>query len=121
MFTSNFFEHLPTKIALDKTLSFAAKALKPGGRIICMGPNIKYLPGLYWDFWDHHVPLTELSLQEALNLSGFKIESCVDRFLPYTMVGERRSPLWAVNLYLRLPWIWKFFGKQFLVIAQKKV
>jgi hypothetical protein len=24
-----------------------------------------------------------------------------------------------VRLYLRLPWAWRFFGKQFLVIARK--
>ncbi|MEM0898020.1 MAG: class I SAM-dependent methyltransferase [Verrucomicrobiota bacterium] len=34
VFTSNFFEHLPDKRALDRTLRHASRALKPGGRIL---------------------------------------------------------------------------------------
>src|SRR2546423_14060919 len=65
VFTSNFFEHLPDKTALGRTLDEIFRCLKPGGKLIAMGPNIKYLPGEYWDFWDHHLPLTETSLSEA--------------------------------------------------------
>ena len=52
IFTSNFFEHLPDKQALEKTVSHAKQALRPGGRIIALGPNISVLNGRYWDFWD---------------------------------------------------------------------
>lgn len=52
VFTSNFFEDLPSKEALGRTLDEACRCLKPGGRLIAMGPNIKYVPGAYWDFWD---------------------------------------------------------------------
>ena len=45
-----------------------------------MGPNIKHLTGLYWDFFDHHVILTEKSLSEALEIEGFKIEKCISDF-----------------------------------------
>ena len=51
VFTSNFFEHLPDKAALGRTLDEIRRCLRPGGRLIAMGPNIKYLPGEYWDFW----------------------------------------------------------------------
>ncbi len=57
VFTSNFFEHLPTKEALRRTLDQALRCLKPGGRLVCLGPNIRFLPGVYWDFWDHYLPL----------------------------------------------------------------
>lgn len=119
VFTSNFFEHLPDKTALGKTLHQAFRCLKPRGRLIAMGPNIKFTEGRYWDFWDHYLPLTETSLSEGLTICGFEIERCHPRFLPYTMVGARRYPLWCVALYLRLPWLWWLKGEQFLVIAVK--
>jgi SAM-dependent methyltransferase len=120
VFTSNFLEHLSDKDGVRKTLSEARRCLRTGGRIICMGPNVRLLPGAYWDFWDHHVHLSERSLSEILELCGFTVESAVDRFLPFTMVGKKESPLAFVRLYLRLPIAWKLFGKQFLVVARAK-
>ena len=117
VFTSNFFEHLPSKAALGATLEQAHRCLKPGGRLIAMGPNIKYLPGAYWDFWDHYLPLTELSLAEGLRTCGFSIEVCIPRFLPYTMVNAPQYPLFFLRAYLALPAAWRFFGGQFLVVA----
>ena len=120
VFTSNFFEHLRSKDDLKSTLEQSWRCLKPGGTIICLGPNIKYLPGSYWDFWDHYLPLSELSLKEILDILGFDVTRCVPRFLPYTMVGQRQPSLKLVRLYLKLPLMWRFFGRQFLVIAQKR-
>jgi SAM-dependent methyltransferase len=119
VFTSNFFEHLPDKESLRRTLAEAFRCLKPGGRLICLGPNIKYLPGSYWDFWDHYLPLTERSLQEGLELVGFRVERCVDRFLPYTMATGFTPPTWILALYIRMPFLWRLVGKQFLVVAVK--
>jgi SAM-dependent methyltransferase len=119
VFTSNFFEHLPDKATLGRTIEQARRCLKPGGRLIALGPNIKYLPGAYWDFWDHYLSLTELSLSEGLRNRGFKIERCYERFLPYTMADGRQYPLGLLRLYLKLPLAWRLFGKQFLVVAVK--
>jgi len=119
VFTSNFFEHLPAKAALGATLLEAGRCLRPGGRLIALGPNIRYLPGRYWDFFDHHVPLSDASLGEALEASGFELETVIGRFLPYTMVGGPNWPLFLLRLYLALPWAWRIFGRQFLVVAQK--
>jgi len=119
VFTSNFFEHLPNKDALGRTLDETYRCLRPGGRIIAMGPNIKYLHGAYWDFWDHHLPLTEDSLREALTNRKFNVEKCVGKFMPYRMDNTRRYPLSFVRLYLRMPLAWNYFGKQFLVMASK--
>jgi SAM-dependent methyltransferase len=119
IFTSNFFEHLPDKAALGRTLDQAHKALRKGGRLIAMGPNIKLVPGFYWDFWDHYIPLTESSLSEALENRSFLIERKESAFLPYTMAGKWPAPLPLVRLYLALPLLWRFLGKQFLVIAAK--
>ena len=119
VFTSNFFEHLPDKTALKATLAHAFTALKPGGRLIALGPNIKAVPGAYWDFFDHHVMLTEQSLREVLELTGFTTEECRAHFLPYTAVGKKQAPLWMIRLYLKLPIVWRFFGGQFLVVARR--
>jgi SAM-dependent methyltransferase len=119
VFTSNFFEHLPDKVSLQRTLREALRCLRPGGRLVALGPNIKFLPGKYWDFWDHFLPLTEKSLAEGLVNEGFEIERVLDRFLPYTTVGRRRYPAAFVRLYLRLRPAWKLLGKQFLVVATK--
>ena len=120
VFTSNFFEHLPDKAALGRTLDEVRRCLRPGGRLIAMGPNVKYVPGAYWDFWDHHIALTEASLSEALRTRGFEIDLCVDRFLPYTMADGRQYPGLFLRAYLKLPLAWRFFGKQFLVIGSHR-
>jgi SAM-dependent methyltransferase len=119
VFTSNFFEHLPSKDRLRHSLDQAFRCLKPGGLLICLGPNIKFLAGRYWDFWDHFLPLTELSLKEVLELVGFEIEFLKDRFLPYSMsLGFAPSPF-LIKIYLSCPILWPLAGKQFLIVARK--
>ena len=118
VFTSNFLEHLPSKSHIEKTIIQAKRCLKPGGRLICLGPNIKYLPGLYWDFWDHHIQITENSLSELLKIHDFLIEKCIAKFLPFTMANEKPPPLFFLRFYLAFPVTWRVFGKQFLVVAR---
>jgi SAM-dependent methyltransferase len=119
VFTSNFFEHLPDKATLGRTLDEVFRCLKPDGRLIALGPNIKIVPGQYWDFWDHYLPLTEASLSEGLVARGFVIDLCRARFLPYTMTSGQRYCLWMVAVYVRFPFLWRLRGAQFLVIARK--
>jgi SAM-dependent methyltransferase len=119
VFTSNFLEHLPDKAAVSAVLSHAYRCLKPGGRFIAMGPNIKYVPGAYWDFFDHYVELTDLSLAEGLSNCRFEVEKRVARFLPYTMSDGRQYPIWTLRMYLAMPAVWPVFGKQFLVVGRK--
>lgn len=119
VFSSNFLEHLPGKAAVASTLAEAARCLRPGGHIVLMGPNVRVVPGSYWDFWDHYVPLTERSVSEVLNLSGLQIVTCHARFLPYTMSQGRQRPVVLLALYLRLRPLWWLFGGQFLIIARR--
>jgi SAM-dependent methyltransferase len=119
VFTSNFLEHLPDKKTLDVFLQQVKAVLKPEGKYIILGPNLRYLPGLYWDFYDHHLGLTHLSLIEALRLQGFDIELCIDKFLPYTTQGSLPTHPWLVYLYLKVPMAWKILGQQFLIVASK--
>jgi SAM-dependent methyltransferase len=119
VFTSNFFEHLPDKLALRNTFQEAHRCLRPGGKLIAMGPNIKHVPGSYWDYWDHFLCLTDLSLGEGLENNGYRVVESRSRFLPYSMVNAPKYPVALIRLYLALPILWRFFGKQFLVIAER--
>jgi len=119
IFTSNFFEHLPNKQALASTLEQAFRSLNPGGKLIALGPNVKYLSGAYWDFWDHYLPLTEMSLAEGLKIHGFDVIFSIAKFLPYTMAHGVRYPIFFLKLYLKTPLAWRFFGKQFFLVAQR--
>ncbi len=119
VFTSNFLEHLPDKTSVQRALAEAYRCLKTDGLIISLGPNIRYVPGEYWDFWDHNIPLTDRSSRELLTLSGFTVERSIPRFLPYTMSTARTPPLPLLRLYLRMPLLWPLFGKQFLTIGRK--
>jgi SAM-dependent methyltransferase len=119
IFTSNFFEHLPSKEHLMRTVKEARRCLKLGGFLICMGPNIRYVNGAYWDFFDHYLPLTDAALEELAQIVGFQRIQVIKRFLPYTMAHGWRPPVGLVRIYLSLPFLWKFFGRQFLVVAQK--
>ena len=119
VFTSNVLEHLPDKAAVEETLASVHDVLRPGGTFIAMGPNVRLVPGAYWDFWDHHVPITERSLVELLEVIGFETLDCIPRFVPYTTVSRLPRAPWLVRLYLRLPLAWRLLGKQFVVRARK--
>jgi SAM-dependent methyltransferase len=120
VFTSNFFEHLPDKRALLRTLEECHRVLRPGGRLVVLMPNLRYVGARYWDYFDHHLPLTHLSLVEGVQLAGFTADEVIPRFLPYTV---KDSPLKVrsgmVRLYLRLRPAWRLLGRQMLVVASK--
>jgi SAM-dependent methyltransferase len=121
VFTSNFFEHLPSKRSLMRTLDECARVLRPDGWLLVLMPNLRYLPGRYWDYFDHHLPLTDRSLAEALGMSGFASEVRIPRFLPYT-VKDVRIPIrpWLVRAYLRMRPAWPLLGRQMFVAARKQ-
>ena len=119
VFTSNFLEHFHAKSDLDQLFQEVVKLLKPGGKFIIVGPNIKYCYKEYWDYYDHYLPLSHLSLVEGLELAGLRAERVVPRFLPYTMQGRTPTADFLIKAYLALPFAWRFMGKQFLVVARK--
>lgn len=119
VFTSNFLEHLKTKDECDAVLAEVLRMLKPGGRFIIMGPNIRYLAAQYWDFYDHYLPLSHLSLEEGLVQAGYEVERIIARFLPYTTRSALPQHPILVSLYLKIPIAWRLLGKQFLVVGRK--
>ena len=117
---SNFLEHLPNKQIVLNTLKEAKRILRKGGRLIILQPNVKLIPGAYWDFFDHHTPLTDNSLVEAVTMLGMTPSHVVTRFLPYTTKSLIPQAPWLVRLYLKVPLAWWLLGKQSLVIARKR-
>jgi SAM-dependent methyltransferase len=120
IFTSNFLEHLRDKAECDTVLAAVRYVLKPGGKFIVMGPNIRYAYREYWDFYDHYLPLSHLSLAEGLRIAGFRIAENIPRFMPYTMTSNVPTHDLLVRAYLAFPLAWKILGKQFLITAVKQ-
>jgi SAM-dependent methyltransferase len=118
IFISNFFEHLRNKEELVGIISFCFEALKPSGSLLIIQPNFKYSYKEYYDFIDHQLPLTDLSLQELLQTIGFEIDLILPRFLPFSTKGRPASPL-LLKVYLKLPFLWRFLGGQMFVKALK--
>lgn len=120
-FASNFFEHLSTKEDVIKTIAEVKKILKKDALFVILHPNIKYLGGQYWDFLDHQLPLTEKSIIESLELSGFKIIEVRAKFLPYTTKSRIPKWPWLISIYLRIKPAQMILGKQSLIVAKKEV
>jgi dolichol-phosphate mannosyltransferase len=120
VFSSNFLEHLPAKEDVSRTVQEAFRILRPGGVVVLMGPNVRLVPGVYWDFFDHQVPLSDRSLCELLAITGFELVDVQPRFLPYTTRSALPQAPWLVVLYLALrPLTSSLLGKQFLIVARK--
>ena len=119
VFVSNFFEHLPSKQAFIETLREIRRVLKMGGTLLILQPNILFLNGEYWDFVDHYLPLTDRTLVEALMLVNMHVDEVRPRFLPYTTRRRIPQSTILVRIYLAVPLIHRFMGKQAWVVASK--
>lgn len=118
-FMSNLSEHLTSKSQMLESFLEVNRILKPGGRFMILGPNIKYAYREYWDFFDHHIPLSHKAVIEILETIGFISDRVIPRFLPFTTKSRLPKNAFFVRLYLRLPFFWRIMGKQMLIIAQK--
>jgi SAM-dependent methyltransferase len=120
-FSSNFFEHLPDKSALDQVLSEALRVLKPAGLYIAMQPNLRYEPGRYWDYYDHVLPLTHLSCYEAFSKAGLEVIELIDRFVPFSTDSQLPQHPILVKIYLNCRPLWRLFGGQFIIVGRKPI
>jgi len=119
VFISNFLEHLESQEQVAEFLGKMFQTVKPNGFIAVMGPNFKYAYREYFDFADHTVCLSELGAAEHLIGAGFNIAKICPRFLPLSFRGGLPVNKFLVQTYLQMPFAWRFFGKQFLLVAQK--
>jgi len=93
VFCSNLLEHLPDRESVTALLREIHRLLGEEGRLLLLGPNLRYTGAAYWDFFDHILPFTHNSVHEALATGGLRVETSIPRFLPYTTVGSRQIPL----------------------------
>jgi hypothetical protein len=91
--------------------------LKPGGRLLILQPNVRYCAKNYWQFFDHITPVDDRALCEALVVTGFTVQTCVPRFLPYTTKSKLPARTALVRLYLRVRPAWRIFGAQAFIVA----
>jgi hypothetical protein len=120
VFISNFLEHLRSQEEVATLLEKMHSVMSTGGTIAIMGPNFKYTYECYFDFADHIVPLTHLSVAEHLYAAGFTLKAVVPKFVPYSFRSRLPASSFLVSWYLKLPFFWRFLGKQFLIIAEKR-
>lgn len=119
VFMSNYLEHLHSSDQVIEQLRVAHRLLRARGRVIILQPNIKLVGPAYWDFIDHHVALTEASLQEAALMAGFQHQDLITRFLPYTAKSRLPAHPLLVRTYLHFPPAWWVMGKQTLYVGRK--
>jgi ubiquinone/menaquinone biosynthesis C-methylase UbiE len=115
-FASNLFEHLSWP-DLEATVVEVRRVVKPGGRLIIVQPNFRLRPREYFDDYTHRTILTDRSLADFLNASGFTVDHVEPRFLPLTMKSRLSFGHALVPLYLRLPY--RPLAGQMLVVATR--
>jgi SAM-dependent methyltransferase len=101
------------------TLAEIRTVLRPGGRLMILQPNIRLVGGAYWDFVDHHLPLTDRTLEEACESLGLDVVEVIPRFLPYTTRSSIPQSPWLVRLYLAIRPAWWLLGRQTWMVARK--
>jgi SAM-dependent methyltransferase len=119
VFTSNFFEHLPNNKVFLQVLQEIYRVLRPGGQLLILQPNIRFVGFAYYDFLDHTLPLTDSSVIEALRLVQFEPIEVRPRFLPYTTKSRLPQNPFLFRVYLAFPILHKIFGKQMFIVARK--
>jgi hypothetical protein len=64
--------------------------------------------------------LSDRSLAEGLSMVDFNIIIRHNKFLPYTTKSRLPKNSLLIIIYLKFKLLWKFFGKQALIIALKE-
>lgn len=118
-FQSNFLEHI-TKEQISDLLKKEYQFLEWGGVVCILTPNIRYVGGKYWDFYDHITPITEKAIIEEARSIGYELLFCIKRFLPYTSKSSLPQRQWLVWMYLKMmPFSGYLLGEQSLICLVK--
>jgi len=119
IFVSNFFEHLDRN-DISQTINEFSRVLKKGGEVLVLQPNIRFIPNDYWMFFDHVTPIDDRALEEIFFVYGFNLKMKILKFIPYTTKSNLPQYKNLVKLYLKLPFLWRLFGKQTFMIFIKR-
>lgn len=115
-FVSNFFEHVTREVILS-TLKEIRRVLSPKGRLLILQPNVRFCGRDYWQYFDHITAVDDRALCEALRATGYEVEKCIPRFLPYTTKSRLPAAPFFVRMYLRVPLAWRILGAQAFIVA----
>jgi SAM-dependent methyltransferase len=118
-FASNFFEHMKDKDELEKVVEEIKRILAVNGLLLVIQPNIRYAYKEYWDVIDHYTPISDKSLTSLLKINNFQMKLCYPKFLPWSPKTKISKFTILLKIYLRIPLLWHFFGKQMFIAAQK--
>ncbi len=118
IFCSNLFEHL-SRGDLVKSVGEMGRILRPKGQVLILQPNIRFLTKDYWRFFDHITPIDDRALVEVFSTFGFIVKQRILKFLPYTTKTSLPKHQLLIKLYLRLPFLWLFLGKQTFLVFEK--
>ena len=118
IFVSNYFEHISHPVLHNTLLEFH-RVLKTNGKVMVLQPNIRFITNDYWMFFDHINPVDDRALDEIFEICGMKLVKKIEKFLPYTTKSRLPNHRWLIKLYLKVPLIWKIFGKQSFIIYTK--
>lgn len=120
LFMSNFLEHLDSNEEVLAVLEKTYALLRNGGKVIIIQPNIDLVKESYWDFSDHKVALNTRSVKEVLKITGFTVDTFIERFLPYT-TKKINLPFgdFLLKIYLIIPPFLRPFAGQSFIVAMK--
>jgi hypothetical protein len=118
IFISNVFEHMEKKDIIKLVEKFY-KILKKGSRVLVLQPNIRFAYKDYWMFFDHITPIDDRALEEIFGVFKFKLIEKILRFLPFSTKSSLQQNSIFIKIYLKLTFIWKFFGKQSFLVFEK--
>ena len=119
IFVSNFLEHLPSQEGVGTVMAKLHASMEPGGTVAVLGPNFRYCASEYFDCADHTLALTHVAIAEHLYAAGFEVTAVIPRFLPYSFRSRIPASPALARIFLRVPALWRVFGKQYLVLGVK--
>ncbi|MCD4652815.1 class I SAM-dependent methyltransferase [bacterium] len=102
VFSSFLFEHL-TREELNSLSSQLRRIMKPGGVLITLLPNFKYISRHYFDDYTHVQIFSHLSFADYLTSRGFFVTDVQGRFLPYSFKSRFPKSSLLTRIYLSLP------------------
>ena len=120
VFVSNLFEHMKTKEEFENVVIEINRILVNNGKLLIIQPNIRFAYKEYWDFFDHYIPISDRTLIELLEITGFIIKTIHPKFLPFNTKNRLSKATFLLKIYLKLPLLWHIFGKQLFIEARKE-
>ena len=132
-FDENFFDIIYSKSIIehfyypDKIFEEAYRVLKPGGIIITLTPEWKYIYKSFYDDHTHRVPFTKSSLGDIHKMHNFK-QIHVESFIQLPLLFNKNMFTPLIKLlsvvtrilspdFLRMKYKWVRFSKEIMLLA----